>query len=217
MMYCMIMLQVGIIFAITSLPKQKLKERKRKQSTDTSSERRSKRKLSETDSALCIFCGKVSSEKLHEYSTRNAEISLTAMTNDMQDNALLAKISGGDLVVIEAKYHFFCLSEYRNRHGSYLRKKSKEVDTDYERVKARAFVEVVSYVEAAIEDELHMFKVKDLCCLYQKRLNEFAVMLKTIKANLRNPFLIILRALAYKNSQMERVKYLSFLKALNHC
>ena len=39
----------------------RIKERKRKQSTDTSSEGRSKRKLSETDNALCIFCGKVSS------------------------------------------------------------------------------------------------------------------------------------------------------------
>ena len=75
------MLQVGIILAISSLSKQsgQDKGRKRKQSTDTSSERRSKRKLSETDDALCIFCGKVSSEKLHEYSARNAEISLTAM------------------------------------------------------------------------------------------------------------------------------------------
>ena len=152
----------------------RIKERKRKQSTDTSSERRSKRKLLEADDALCIFCEKVSSEKLHEYSTRNTEISLRAMANDMQGNALLTKISGGDLVAIEAKYHFSCLSEYRNQHRSYLRKKSKEVDIDYERVKARAFVEVVSYVEAAIEGEVYMFKFKELCCLYQKRLKEFS-------------------------------------------
>ena len=43
------------------------------------------------------------------------------------------------------------------------------------------------------------------------------MMLKSRKANLRNPFLINLRTLAYRNSQMERTKYLSFLKALNHC
>ena len=34
--------------------------------------------------------------------------------NDMQDNASLTEISGDDLVVIEAKYHFFCFSEYQN-------------------------------------------------------------------------------------------------------
>ena len=59
----------------------RIKERKKKQSTDTSSERSSKQKLLETDDALCIFCGKVSSEKLHEYLTRNAEISLRAMAH----------------------------------------------------------------------------------------------------------------------------------------
>ena len=167
----------------------RIKARKRKQSTDTSSERHSKRKLLETDNALCIFCGKVSSGKLHEYSTRNAEISLRAMANDMQDNALLTKISGGDLVAIEAKYHFSCLSEYRNRHRSYLRKKSKEVDIDYERVKAREFVEVVSYVEAAIEGELYMFKVKELRCLYQKQLKEFSYDVEINKSKFKESIL----------------------------
>ena len=167
----------------------RIKERKRKQSTDTSSERCSKRKLLETGNALCIFCGKVSSEKLHEYSTRNAEISLRAMANGMQDNALLTKISGGDLVAIETKYHFSCLLEYRNRHCSYLRTKSKEVDTDYERVKARVFVEVVSYVEAAIEDELYMFKVKELRCLYQKRLKEFGYDVEINKSKFKESIL----------------------------
>ena len=37
----------------------RIQEKKRQKSTDTSSERRSKRKLLETDNALCIFCGKV--------------------------------------------------------------------------------------------------------------------------------------------------------------
>ena len=130
---------------------------------------------------------------------------------------MLTKISGGDLVAIEAEYHFSCLSEHRNQHRYYLRKKRKEVDTDYERVKPRAFVKVVSYVKAVIEDNLYMFEVKEYRCLYQKQLKEFVMMLKSIKANLRNLLLIILRALAYRNSQMERIKYLSFLKALNHC
>ena len=167
----------------------RIKERKRAQSTDASSERRSKQKLLEIDNALCIFCGKVSSEKLHEYSTRNTEILLRAMANDMQDNALLTKISGGDLVAIEAKYHFSCLSENRNRHRSYLCKKSKEVDTDYERVKARAFVEAVSYVEVAIKDELYMFKVKELRCLYQKRLKEFCYDVEINKSKFKESIL----------------------------
>ena len=84
------------------------------------------------------------------------------------------------------------MSEHRNQHRSYLRKKSKEVDTDYERVKARAFVEVVSYVEAAIEDKLCMFKVKEHRCLYQKRLKEFGydveINRSKFKESIRNYF-----------------------------
>ena len=111
------------------------------------------------------------------------------MVNDMQDNALLTKISGGDLVAIEAKYHFSCLSEYRNRHRSYFRKKSEEVDTDYEKAKARAFVEVVSYVEAAIEDELYIFKVKGLRRLYQIRLKEFGYDVEINKSKFKESIL----------------------------
>ena len=85
------------------------------------------------------------------------------------------------------------------------------------KVKARAFVEMVSQVEAAIEDEMYMFEVKELHCLYQNSWKNSVMMLKPIKANFKNPFLIILRALAYKNSQMERIQYIFFLKALNHC
>ena len=99
------------------------------------------------------------------------------------------KISGGDLVAIEAKYHSSCLSEYQNRHRSYRCKKSKAVDTDYERVKARAFGEVVSYVEAAIEDELYMFKVKELHCLYQKRLKEISYDVEINKSKFKESIL----------------------------
>ena len=106
---------------------------------------------------------------------------------------MLTKISGGDLVAIEAKYHFSCLSEHRNQHRSYLRNKSKDVDTDYERVKARvkarAFVEVVSYVKAAIEDKLYMFKVKEHRCLYQKRLKEFGYDVEINKSKFKESIL----------------------------
>ena len=38
---------------------------------------------------------------------------------------------------------------------------------------------MVSYVEAAIEDEMYMFKVKELRCLYQKQLKEFGYDIET--------------------------------------
>lgn len=63
-------------------------------------------------------------------------------------------ISGGDCVAIEAKYHFSCLTDYCNRYRS------------------RAFVELVSYIEDALEEGTYLFKVKDLWDLLQNRLKE---------------------------------------------
>ena len=63
------------------------------------------------------------------------------------------------------------------------------MDIDYERVKARAFVKVVSYVEAATEGELYMFKVKELRCLYQKRLKEFGYDVEINKSKFKESIL----------------------------
>ena len=43
---------------------------------------------------------------------------LRQMATDLQDTKLLARISGGDLVAIEAKYHFNCLSAYKSKYRS---------------------------------------------------------------------------------------------------
>ena len=91
--------------------------------------------------ALCIFCGEKNQEELHDYSTENAELSLRTMASDMNNHDLITKLSGGDFVAIEAKYHFLCITKYRNCYHSYLREKNKNTDFRYEQAKARAFTE----------------------------------------------------------------------------
>ena len=76
-----------------------------------------------------IFCGK-EDDHLHEFRTLNADANIRWIATDLQDTTLLAKISGGDLIAIEAKYHLTCLTELRKRrHGSFgkwiLKKKQK--------------------------------------------------------------------------------------------
>ena len=51
----------------------------------------------------------------------DADDNVRRMATDLQDTELLAKISGGDLTAIEAKYHLACLTSLRNKHCSYLR------------------------------------------------------------------------------------------------
>ena len=44
------------------------------------------------------------------------------MAKDLRDASLLARIEGGDLIALEAKYHLSCLATFRNRHRSHIRK-----------------------------------------------------------------------------------------------
>ena len=152
---------------------QRAKDRKRKPGANDDNVRCSKRQSIETNMALCIFCGEKNQEELHDYSTENAELSLRTMASDMNDDDLLTKLSGGDFVAIEAKYHFPCITKYRNRYRSYLPEKNKNTDFRYEQAKARAFTELISYIECGIEEGTYLFNVKELRDLYENRLKNF--------------------------------------------
>ena len=56
---------------------------------------------------VCIFCGDESG-LLHEFRTLEADSRVRSMATDLQDTALLAKIEGGDLIALDAKYHLAC-------------------------------------------------------------------------------------------------------------
>ena len=49
---------------------------------------------------------------------------LQKMATDLEDTRLLARISGGNLVAIEAKYHYNCLSAYKSRYRSLIRSRT---------------------------------------------------------------------------------------------
>ena len=57
------------------------------------------------------FCEINMFEKIHEFTTFNANKSVRKMATEMEDSGLLMKLSERDLIAIEAK-HFNCLSRY---------------------------------------------------------------------------------------------------------
>ena len=93
---------------------QREKERKRKLDAEIengnemsdSATHRSKRQSidSSAEKNICIFCEKKTG-KLHEYSTFSSGNTLKNMALEMQETTLMAKLSAGDVIAIEAKFH----------------------------------------------------------------------------------------------------------------
>ena len=67
----------------------------------------------------CIFCS-MPSGKLHQCATMELDSNLQKKAEDLQDTTLIAKLSGGDLIATEGKYHNKCRTVYRYHHRSFM-------------------------------------------------------------------------------------------------
>ena len=121
----------------------------------------------------CIFCELNTLEKIHEFTTFNANQYVRQIATEMEDLDLLMKLSERDLIAIEAKYHFNCLSRYRNRYRSHLRARSdlsSSLHSTDKKAKARAFAELILYIESCLEEDTNIFKLADLYSIFKDRL-----------------------------------------------
>ena len=121
----------------------------------------------------CMFCEKGSKEgDLHQILTFDADASIQEMVTELQDIQLLAQIGTEDLIAKEAKYHLKCLVKLRNRYRSYKRKnQEKEQEIINEKMsESRVFVELITYIEKAVESGTLIFRLADLHSLYVNRL-----------------------------------------------
>ncbi len=144
------------------------------------------------DTHVCLFCkcdGK--SEQLHEFSTFNADKSVRVMATEMNDTSVLVDLADGDLVAIEAKYHLACLTKYRNRYRSHCRSASKlsPANEPLKRAKATAFAKTVSFIESALEEGTHIFKLAEVHKLYQSYLENLGVDITVNKSRLKSDLL----------------------------
>ena len=113
------------------------------------------------------------------------------MARDLQDASLLAKIEGGDLIALEAKYHLSCLVKLRNRHRSYLREiqNASSKSQEERKMEARAFVELLTYIENSVEDGEFFFKLSQLRFLYESRLKDFGISKEVNKVRFKEQIL----------------------------
>ena len=99
---------------------------------------------------------------------------LRQIAEELRDNKLLAKLSGGDMVAIDAQYHLRYLAAFYGR-GRYRKRRSNEAP-HHINAEALAFAEVLSYIEkyGQIGGDLnHVFKLSDIKKLYCDFLQKF--------------------------------------------
>ena len=91
---------------------------------------------------------------------------------NLQDNQLLAKLSGRDLIAIGAEYHSQCLVSLYNRNRDRASTSHDQDNTCM--AKNTAFAELISYIQDALEDEdtTPVFQLSELKKLYVDRVDQ---------------------------------------------
>jgi hypothetical protein len=94
------------------------------------------------------------------------------MAMELWDTQLLAKLSSGDMVAIDAIYHKHCLTELFTRYRSSQRQKESGVGDDKLSYEAIAFAELVSYIEDIRLSNESIIKLSTVLQLYKSRLEQ---------------------------------------------
>ena len=132
-------------------------------SGDVSNAKRKCSRRQSLDKNVCIFC-EYASGRLHQFSTLQSHAGIRMMAKDLRDASLLAKIDGGDLIALEAKYHLSCLATLRNRHRSHVRgvQSASEDSFEKEKMDAKALAELLTHIESSVEEGNFFFKLSEL-------------------------------------------------------
>ena len=146
------------------------------------------------DDQKCLFCDEGDKVGvLHSFTTIEADRNLRQIVNDLQDLEPLAKISGGDLIAIEAKYHMKCLSNLRNKHRSFQRKSKSdqflEAEEEERFNEARAFVELLEYIEDSVENGTLFFTLPERHSLFENRLSDLGYPKSVNRSRLKSKIL----------------------------
>ena len=95
---------------------------------------------------------------------------------ELQDEKLLAKLSAGDMVAQEAKYHKSCLTTLSNQARSRASKEAKVKD-DETLAHGIVLAELISYIEEGRAESkgVLVFKMKKLSEMYSSRLKQLGI------------------------------------------
>lgn len=130
---------------------------------------------------ICFFCDKpltdIKAER-RESATRNIDFRVRDCAKTLQDTDLLAKLSAGDLVAQEAKYHPKCLVSLYNRAERAEEARNNSVSSRHEKMcHAIALADIVSYIEDTRygQSVRPVFKMPDIVSMYSDRLKQLGI------------------------------------------
>ena len=146
-----------------------------------------RQKLFPKDDAIahCLFCDEPAtySKPLHKAATLDLDTRVRQCAVNLQDQRLLARLSGGDLpIAIGAEYYSQCSVSLYNRDRD--KTSTSHDDCDTNTAKRTAFAELISYIQAALEEEdtspvFQLSVLKKLCVDRVDRLGEDSVIHST--------------------------------------
>ena len=125
---------------------------------------------------MCFFCHLDLGTEYHQAATLELDQRVRQAAEFLEDTTLLAQLSAGDMVAIEAKYHNRCLVLLYNRVRT-VQKPDKQCKSTADVISAVVLAELVTYIEesAREEDTAPVFKLADLNKLYTTRMEQLGV------------------------------------------
>jgi len=132
----------------------------------------------DTSITRCCFICDESDNVLHEVTTFEVDFRVRKCADILQDTKLLAKISAGDLIALEARYHSRCLVGLYNRAAAAEKNDSNEPFSSCQQTQqSLAFAQLVEYIAEIMADTTTapVFRLSDLVRMYRGRLEQMGI------------------------------------------
>ena len=132
---------------------------------------------SQPSEVSCFFCGEAAgTDGLHEVTTFQVDQHMRKSAELTGDSLLLAKLSLGDMVALEAKYHTKCLLALYN-HARKVQVERQGAYREDDEISGIVFAELVMYIEEVrlVASTAPVFKLADMAQLYMSRLQQFGL------------------------------------------
>jgi hypothetical protein len=147
----------------------------------------------EPELVQCFICEKfVGRSEVREAMIMQLNDRLNQCAQNLQEEKLLSKLSVGDAVTQELKCHAGCLTALYNRERSALKKQqTDDEDSHVTDIENLVLAELVTHVVETQRQSPSgaVFKLSDLCTLYQNRLQHLGSPVKLNRTRLKNRIL----------------------------